>query len=203
MLMFCLNFHFHFKGGVDSLFLILIQNKSKISKRCHFFWSTNNSLSHINYSSSGGCSLYGSQGRYRNPLLEHSQCICAVSFMGGYIVSVSQHNIGLYLMQRCKTFWELASLWLQAADPQEKTLLKHLEGNYNKWNYRWFVLKLIMCKIHPTRKVLVFFLPLQVVVFYSQLQMSQAGREVTSTMIILTKRHMKPVLSSINAPQST
>lgn len=87
-------------------FFILIQNKSKISKHCHFFWSTNNSLSHINYSSLGGCSLYESQCRYRNLLLEHSQCVCAVPFMGGYVVSVSQHNIGLYPMQRCKTFSE-------------------------------------------------------------------------------------------------
>lgn len=45
ILVFCL--HFHFKGTVDSLVFILIQNKSRISQQCSVFWSSdNNSLSH-------------------------------------------------------------------------------------------------------------------------------------------------------------
>lgn len=51
-LVFCL--HFHFKGSVDSLVFILIQNESKISKHNSFFWSwDNNSLSRAN----GRCRL--------------------------------------------------------------------------------------------------------------------------------------------------
>lgn len=45
ILVFCL--HFHFKGTVDSLVFILIQNKSRNSQQCSVFWSSdNNSLSH-------------------------------------------------------------------------------------------------------------------------------------------------------------
>lgn len=155
ILVFCLNFHFHFKGSVDSLFFIPVQNESKISQHCNFFWSINsNSLSHANDGSSGGCCLHGAQCWY--VLTSRAWWGNVSNLCRGQPTYLRHPNSGrvrsVYLLashltRRTKHSLEVGSFMVTGTwFLGEESLLKQWERNYLKLNDERFVLKLIKCQ---------------------------------------------------------